>query len=296
MTLIEKFDAVEIKADNRITETDRQFCQQHQSAYQAAVDSFQQLLAFWRDVTEQQRHILFDPERLDDDCTQYLISKKFPELTVMQIMTHIKALHSKFIATVVDYLNAAYYLTVDADAVKEDLLPQQSDDDPEDDGENILLSVVLRYEDIIELILSWFDGRTFSEQAPYELVEKCHRASWRKKDRSPNYEQKKAVVKILSGACNHGYWDRREQWHLYNSAKDILKGLAHFETGLFDDYPDELRYLIPDDAVIYYDLWELEECDKLEQIKLFKNGRMDIRFTNEGFARQFVSDYLGTVW
>lgn len=29
---------------------------------------------------------------------------------------------------------------------------------------------------------------------------------------------------------------------------------------------------------------------------LFKNGRMDIRFTSEDYAREFVSSYLGTVW
>ena len=35
---------------------------------------------------------------------------------------------------------------------------------------------------------------------------------------------------------------------------------------------------------------------KLEKIRLFKNGRIDIRFTNESYAREFVSSYLGTVW
>ena len=35
---------------------------------------------------------------------------------------------------------------------------------------------------------------------------------------------------------------------------------------------------------------------KLEKIRLFKNGRMDIRFSNESYAREFVSSCLGTVW
>ena len=48
--------------------------------------------------------------------------------------------------------------------------------------------------------------------------------------------------------------------------------------------------------VIRYDVWEFENCEKLERIKLFKNGRMDIRFTTEAYACQFVADYLGTVY
>ena len=47
---------------------------------------------------------------------------------------------------------------------------------------------------------------------------------------------------------------------------------------------------------LWYDLWEFEDCEKLLKIRLFKNGRMDIRFTNESYAREFVSSYLGTVW
>ena len=78
--------------------------------------------------------------------------------------------------------------------------------------------------------------------------------------------------------------------------KNILKALAHFETGAFGQYPDGIDDLLSEQLRLWYDLWEFEDCKKLEKIKLFKNGRMDIRFTNEGYAREFVSSYLGTVW
>lgn len=297
MDLLQKFAQIEISADARITEADRVFCQKHQAAYQAALETFQQLLTLWRDAGAQQMHLLRDPERPDNTWSQYLTSEKFPELDVIQIRTHIAALHSKFISTVVSYLNTAYHLTVDADTVEGSIIPPL-EDDQDDDASADPLSLVLRYEDIIKLILSWFDGRSFSEQAPYEMVEKCHRAAWRESDHKQKFEQKKNVVTFPGGACSYGYVysHRCDQWTFLNGIKDVLKGLAHFETGCFDEYPDDLNYLIPDDAIIRFDLWEFEDCKKLERIKLFKNGRMDIRFTNEGYARQFVADYLGTVW
>lgn len=164
--------------------------------------------------------------------------------------------------------------------------------------------MTLRYENIIELILSWFDGRSFSEQAPYEMVLKCHRAAWRESDHQPNYEQKKNLIKILDGACGYGCTRKEEQsstaeqWIIYPGTKSILKALAHFETEAFEQYPDEIDALLSEKSYLFEwrDLWEFEDCTKLERIKLFKNGRMDIRFTNEGYARQFVAEYLGTVW
>lgn len=298
MTLMDKFDAVEVITDNRITEADRQFFQKHQDAYQSAVEAFQQMKALVRDLTVRQKELLGDSDCSSNSWKQYLTSWKFPELEEHKIALHIDSLHSKFIAAVVKHLNAAYHLSVDADSVERDLLPRSSEDDLEEQDTADTSPVILRYEDIIDLILSWFGGRALSEQAPYELVENCHRAAWSKKDHTQKFQQKKNVVTFSGGACSYGYSYTKgyESWTLENGIRDVLKGLAHFETGRFDEYPDDLDYFIQEDAIIRYDLWEFDNCQKLERIKLFKNGRMDIRFANEGYARQFVTDYLGTVW
>ena len=34
-------------------------------------------------------------------------------------------------------------------------------------------------------------------------------------------------------------------------------------------------------------------CEKLVQLRLFKNGRVDIRFSSEDYAGQFINAYLG---
>ena len=44
MDLLEKFAAVEVKADNRISEKDKFYCEQHQAAYKAAVSMFKELI------------------------------------------------------------------------------------------------------------------------------------------------------------------------------------------------------------------------------------------------------------
>ena len=55
MSLLEKFDAVVVQADNRISETDKYFCETHQEAYEAALTSFKELGFFWEDMLKTQR-------------------------------------------------------------------------------------------------------------------------------------------------------------------------------------------------------------------------------------------------
>lgn len=299
MELLAKFSAVEIQTAGRMTETDRQFCQRQQEAYQDVVEGFYQIAALWTDIYDRQKTSLSTPEDLGDKWKQkYLVSQWWPEVTAGAIMKHISLLHKEFIFTLVSYFNAAYHLALDTGDIIAGLLPEE----PHFTGYeetvdwSAISPVVLNYEDAVTLILSWFDGRTFEEQGPHELVERCHLAAWRKRDRQPNFEQKKNLIKLLSGTCSYGYYGRHEQWHIYDSAKNILKALAYFETGALSQYPDGIDDLLFEENYLWYDLWEFDGCKKLEKIKLFKNGRMDIRFTSEGYAREFVSTYLGTVW
>ena len=299
MDLLEKFSAVEIRPTDCMTEADRQFCQRQQKAYQNAVEVFYQIAALWTELYDRQKTALSTPEdRHGKWKKKYLVSGWWPEISVDAIMKHISSLHSEFISTVVSYLNDTYHLTLDAYSVKDGLLPKEPSCTGYEETPNrsVLAPVILHYVDAVDLILSRFEGRTFEEQSHYELVERCHRAAWRERDRQTNFEQKKNLVKIFSGACSYGYYSNHEQWHIYDSAKSILKALAYFETGAFGQYPDGIDDLLSENGYLWYDLWELEDCEKLEKIRLFKNGRMDIRFTSEGHARAFVSGFLGTIW
>ena len=58
MELLQKFAAVEIQTDRRITETDKDYCERHQKAYEAAISSFQELAFFWEDMNKVQQELL----------------------------------------------------------------------------------------------------------------------------------------------------------------------------------------------------------------------------------------------
>lgn len=74
MSLIEKFAAVEIKVDARISERDKQFCERQQAAYTAALHGFQELTFFWEDMLSAQKALLGEPNSPPPAYNHYLVS------------------------------------------------------------------------------------------------------------------------------------------------------------------------------------------------------------------------------
>ena len=58
MNALEKLQAVQISADNRISEADRRFCKAHQSAYKEAKDMLSELKYIWEDALNRQHQLL----------------------------------------------------------------------------------------------------------------------------------------------------------------------------------------------------------------------------------------------
>lgn len=86
----------------------------------------------------------------------------------------------------------------------------------------------------------------------------------------------------------------RDQWTVQDSMKNILCGLAHYETGVHNLFPlgfsDLIGYRDSES-----DLVEFTTCEKVKHLKMFKNGRVDLKFTSERYAEEFIEKYLGTV-
>lgn len=77
--------------------------------------------------------------------------------------------------------------------------------------------------------------------------------------------------------------------------KDILYGVAHFETESYRVLPlgfsDLVGYCDIKEAMV-----EFPTCEKVKQIKLFKNNRVDLKFATAALAGEFIEKYLGTVF
>lgn len=149
----------------------------------------------------------------------------------------------------------------------------------------------VKYQDVVDQIMLRLDGRGLTEQAFYELHRKCQDAAyWANEKHEARYERKKDMIRLKEHFCAWRGWPY-DDWDIYDKTKDLIKGLAHFETGTFDTFPDGMSRLFGWDWP-KTDLLEFPSCNKVKQIKLYKNGRVDIRFTSAAYAEEFVGKYL----
>lgn len=293
MDLLKKFAAVEIKADNRITEADRAFCEKNQAAYEAAIQCFKELAFFWNDMNDRQTELLSDQKQ--PFFHNYLSSEKGPSISQEAINRHIESLHASLVKTITRYFNTVYHVSVPSEDILSVLIPKEPDR-WKDSEETVMAyhtqmrSLVIQYQDIVEQLILRLDGRGFAEQAFHELFVKCHSAAWNTTRNEAKFERKKDTIQFKTWFCS---FDEYLNWSLSDGMRNILFGAAHFETGCYDGFPAGLSNILKSWR-FSVDIVELSACKKLRQFKLFKNGRVDLKFTSESYAEEFVSKYLGT--
>jgi len=301
MNLIEKFEKVEVRLERRISDADRQFCEQQQAAYTTAIHSFQELTYFWEDMLAAQKVILGQPDSPPKVYNRYLTASgdDGPKITIHRLRVQIDSLHRKFIHALAGYFKSAYSISIAEDELEAELIPPRprktTPEGKQALKEHLLWSstVQLRYEDVLEHILSGFDGRNPAEQSLHELCRRCNEAVWSGTKHRAKFERKYAVLSFLDSFCC--FRDGGEYWVLTDEMGIVLQCAAHFETGSLGTYPTGFPQP-PFDETFTLNQMNLPGCEKLTQMRLFKNGRVDLRFTSEDNANHFIDAYLGRAY
>ncbi len=318
--LLEKFDQVEIKADARISEADRVFCQAHQEAYEKA-----------RSVLRSAAILAAEGEKEQEDALNRAgkehYSTYLSELSSFRDRDFFLALekttHKSFIENIVNYFANKYHVSLNAWEICNEMIPMKPEENrhplyyekppiqwTEEDRLSFreyketyeeevrrvseeLRSMAIRYEEILDRIFSQLGGLSFQDVAIKELKDACRSASSNYHG-SKSYTQKKAVLSFDCG-CSHDSW--YSQWHsneptrfdLHDSMKKIVRGLSYFEMGT----QSYLHYGLSD--LLGYHIEGNDHSvngEKVQSVKLFKNGRVDVRFQSEALARQFAEEFL----
>lgn len=303
MNLLNKFNAIEIAADTRISEADRVYCQTQQEAYDHA-------RGVLKVMAERSKADLDEQTRLLNQSEQEVYSTYLGDFKPNRFVDDLQNSHSLFIGRIFSYFRQTYKVTISESDAKEVLLPKKPDGSGAYTKEEIqslseavkaynesLNNLALKYSDILDQVFIQLGGFTFKDKAVQELKDAAHKAGWNSYNGKKAYEQKKAVLSFPGYACHFDGW--YEEYHkgehqieLTDSMKAVIRALAHFDLGIMSDFPYRFSVLLgynwrTDDTEMPFHL------DKLKSIKCFKNGRVDVRFTSEAYARQFAEEYLG---
>ena len=100
MNLLDKFATVEIKADNRISEADRLFCTQNQTAYEKAGEFLRKVMVELEAALEEQRQLLCKKE--SEFYESYM---DHDHLTVRNVTNALVDRHKTLIQRIVSYFS-----------------------------------------------------------------------------------------------------------------------------------------------------------------------------------------------
>ena len=298
MNLVEKINKVKIKADTRISGADRAFCERQQRAYDAAREALRELYFTWKDCISQQKMIL-DGEQaytyyLGNDCN----------LKTACFRDELERLHEHFINRLTSYFARTYSVDLSAQSITERLLPSNSSkgiferekaEEAEAAYHKAMRELALRYTDVLDQIFIQLGGRSFQERAFWKIQQRCCSAVWNTYKNEPQYVQQKDIIHFYCHFCSCDADWTPPRWSMTDRAKNVLWGVVHFETGSYTMVPAVLS-----DFFSYRDVrqacTDFHGYSKLRQIRLFKNGRMDIRFASSELAEQFIDIYLSAAY
>lgn len=294
MSLLDKFSAVEIKTDSRISEEDRDFCQKHQKAYLDARAALKSIKKQWKEIYDAQMTAMEGIAESEYTRERYI---KVEGLSTSSLSNKIEILPELFINSLVTYFNSKYHVSVSIEATKKALLPELPKYDWEKsrskEYHKKMRELTLCYGDVVEQIFVQLGGRTFEQRALDELKEKCHKFAWNIYHSKVEYEVKNDTIQFNGYACSYESWMSRCVWKINDGMKDVLRALAHFETQQLDYLPKDIAFLVgyDDKCSSSYDF----DYEKLKKIRMFKNHRVDVKFSSKELAHQFAEKYLGLV-
>ena len=103
MNLLEKIEQVKIKADTRISEDDRDFCERQQRAYDAARETLTEMDFIWADSISRQKAIFEEMQGVPDRYAYYLGNGKKLDATCFK--DELECLHGRFIKRLTSYFD-----------------------------------------------------------------------------------------------------------------------------------------------------------------------------------------------
>ncbi len=317
MSLMDKFSAVEIKADDRISEEDKVFCQRQQEAFDKSGSALQRIADLMVSASTEQKEIM----AVDED-TFYSPYLRCDTDSIYNIM---KGRNEVFISAIVNYFSQKYKVELSICTIKEHLIPEKPSDsklssmlyhkrlgdltDEEraeikqkseeyhhmvEEHEMNLRSLPLRYEQIVDEIFVQLGGFSFQEQAMNELLRKCwtaaHRKDWHNNILKEDFDIKNDTIKFTNYWCHFDISWSTPRWSVSDGTKHMLDALAHYICGRHGEgyrwFPELFDYRVEGDGVFP------SFHPHVKQIKLFKNGRMDIKFRSAAEAIEFADNYL----
>lgn len=267
MNLLNKFQAVTIQNDTRISEIDRKYCEKQERMYKEAITAMNNTLEIFKTI-----HKLHVEDKGESIHYHYEYIDHHEDIRHTEERS--KKIKNNFISNIVGHFERVYNVTLEKSKIR--------------DKYNISVT----YQDIVNEIFEQLGGFNFEEKAVKELKDKCKETIY-SLDKVTIKKNKLTIIDFVW--WDHYSWEGKKLGYSDSKVSPLFRGLSHFETGetetLFyyrsiykELHEGERKYDIFSKYEIGYNL--------VNSIKVFKNGKIEIEFQTNEQAEQFKREYL----
>lgn len=276
MDILNKFENIEIDQFNVLSEDDKQFCESIQTRYEKTLDVYKQLHELYQKGK--------DEEAGAKDIEIFYSDYSHLYLRSLDIFEKVRSLNSSFVSEIYSCFANKYKIKLDRKEAPE----RKNYDD-------VLETEALNYKTYIDDILEQLEGLGFEDFRIQQLKQDIKEFCFNSYKQEWNLEIKSDTIKFSDLL----YWSFDARWdndHRLNHAKKLKViecALGWFEEGRESGF---WQFNIFDKYNLHWN--EIEDLitigsPKIKSVKLYKNGRVDIKFQAPSFAREFAKTWCG---
>jgi hypothetical protein len=271
--IFNKFDNIEITADQKVSSADLEFCKEQEYIYKQLVTLYgnfnTQLLEIAAiDKKHGQKYGTQSGNYFHAQNTAYYYS-----YSARDIESTVTKMKDKFIDTICYYFEDKYSITIN----HEEILRKYKTD--------------VTHEDVINDINEQLGGYNFTEKAEQEIKAKAKNIFI--------HSDKKITIRN-SKLILDGYFVRHDsiwkEYRLTDRKECILSALSHFDNGSIKinrELSDKYCGYDNEKKESNFDRYEIQSLRKVKSVKFLKNGKMEIEFPSNQVAVQFANEYCG---
>ena len=279
MDLLQKFEEIKIDNTERIRESDRICCQNLNDTYSKALTHYQSILEKMYEIDLKHE----DPfEIRKDDKWDRVCSKKHgedlwaynddgsPSKYILTLKSSIQVLHTQFIRKVVEYFASTYGIGLNKERFEKRI------------GDNLKIT----WQEILDLVFEYIGDEELENKGIQEFKD-----YFKKQIRWPDQLKVNKNKISLHDQVFFCHWSSNLEFSSSSGIDYFIKALSFFEFDVLE-YSGTFYHSLPNNrSNLSLDLYETPLSSKFKGLKLFKNGRVDLVFRSEEYAKEFVSLY-----
>lgn len=285
MSLVGKFGNFEVKQTDRISQEDKAHLERWKEKYERALCIHKAVYDVYRNEWNN-----YTEEDLEEFQYSGVLIGDYGTLK------KIDSLQNEFVKHIFSYFERKYKVSLENNFPKSDLESKYYRYNSKKEMPKELVFDFIDYHTVVDKIIDQLGGMSFQDKAIKEVKDKLKEKCYNSYHDTWNIKVKGNVISYTGYGYVDNYWSRdKYEVHSPDFIRTFMEAISVEQYG-------ESKHIIGIDCLYNYSVYISEDelkngivpiGVKVERIKFFKNGRIDIKFKEAEQARQFAREWCG---